>query len=140
MLNKIETFLAHYRDAIAYIVVGGLATMINTFFYFVLFDVLKWSNVASSIIAWFIAVVFAFILNKTSVFRSKSWQVAVVIQEAGKFFGYRALTGILDIGFMWLTVDKFLWNGLLMKIISNVIVTVINYYASKYVIFRNRKE
>ena len=46
---------------------------------------------------------------------------------------------MLDIGIMWLTVDNLGWPNMLMKIISNVIIIVVNYVASKLLIFNKGK-
>jgi len=139
MLNNVKQLLAKYRDVIAYIIVGSLATLINAVSYFVLFKTLKSSNVASTAIAWMVAVLFAFVANKIFVFRSQCWSPKLIAREVGIFFGFRAVTGILDLCFMWLTVDILLWNGILMKIISNTIITIINYFASKLYIFKKEK-
>ena len=40
---------------------------------------------------------------------------------------------------MWLTVDNLGWPNMLMKIISNVIIIVVNYVASKLLIFNKGK-
>ena len=39
---------------------------------------------------------------------------------------------------MYLTVDLLLWNGTLMKLLSNILVILLNYIASKLVIFRRK--
>ena len=57
----------------------------------------------------------------------------------GSFFACRAVSFVLDIGIMWLTVDNLGWPNMLMKIISNVIIIVVNYVASKLLIFNKGK-
>ena len=57
----------------------------------------------------------------------------------GSFFACRAVSFVLDIGIMWLTVDNLGWPNMLMKIISNVIIIVVNYVASKLLIFNKSK-
>lgn len=36
---------------------------------------------------------------------------------------------------MWVTVDMWAWPGMLMKLVSNVVIIVVNYVASKLLIF-----
>lgn len=38
---------------------------------------------------------------------------------------------------MAITVDILKWNSLIWKLISNIIVTVVNYIASKFLIFKD---
>ena len=58
------------------------------------------------------------------------------LRELASFFGCRALTGVLDVGIMAFCVDFMGQNGLLWKFISNVLVVVLNYIASKWFIFK----
>ena len=60
--------------------------------------------------------------------------------EIPTFFGARIATGLLDVLIMYLAVDVMQWNGMIWKLISNVIVIVLNYIASKLVIFRKSEE
>ena len=39
---------------------------------------------------------------------------------------------------MIVTVDKFGWNALLMKIIANIIVIILNFVFSKILIFKKK--
>ena len=119
-----------------YLFFGICTTAINTICYWLLYDVLTLSNIVSTILAWLAAVVFAFVTNKRFVFESKRTNTTERINEVVSFFGCRLLTGILDVAIMAITVDMLQWNGLLWKLFSNIIVTIINYVASKYLIFK----
>ena len=125
-----------YREMILYIFFGICTTVINTICYYLCWDILQIPNVPSTIIAWILAVIFAFVTNKYYVFHSKSTDN--ITREIISFFGCRLATGILDVGIMYIAVDLFLLNGLLWKIISNVLVIIINYIASKFFIFKNK--
>lgn len=133
LIGKGINIYNQYKMPILYIIFGGLTTLVNIIVYFVCYDVLALSNVLSTIIAWILSVIFAFITNKLYVFESKSNSM---FYEISTFFGCRLGTGILDVGIMYLTVDILKWNALLMKIISNVIVIVLNYILSKVIIFK----
>lgn len=93
-------------------------------------------NVPSTIIAWVLAVAFAFITNKLWVFESRSFDGMTLKHEIPTFLGARIGTGLLDVGIMYLAVDVMNWNSTVWKLISNVIVIILNYIASKLVIFR----
>ena len=47
-------------------------------------------------------------------------------------------TGLLDVGIMWLAVDLLSGNSVFWKLISNVIITVLNYIVSKFWIFQKK--
>ena len=39
---------------------------------------------------------------------------------------------------MYVSVDRWGWNGLLMKLISDFVVTLVNFVASKFFIFKKK--
>ena len=99
----------------------------------------------SNAIAWFTAVVFAYITNKLFVFESKSWNVAEVWKEVVKFFGARIATGVVEIGGLpllyYIGVKQSLFGveGFVAKILVSVIVVILNYVFSKIFVF-NKKD
>ena len=133
LINKVFKIYSDYKMPILYIFFGGLTTLINIVVYSLCYYFYHIDNVPSNIIAWILAVVFAFVTNKIYVFESKSKSI---LYELCTFFACRAGTGLLDLGIMYLSVDILAWNELLMKILSNVIVIVLNYVFSKVIIFK----
>ena len=56
------------------------------------------------------------------------------------FFACRALSGVMDVAIMYVTVDLWHFNDIIMKIISNIIVIIVNYVFSKLIIFKKKKD
>ena len=140
MIAQIYNLYLKYKPIILYFFFGVATTLVNIVCYYVLFQLLHVGNFVSTISAWFISVLFAFYTNKRYVFESDASDLKCRIKEMLSFFVCRLATGIMDTVIMISAVDIMNWNGLLWKIISNVLVIVINYVASKYLIFRkNRK-
>ncbi|MDD3667022.1 MAG: GtrA family protein [Bacteroidales bacterium] len=133
----IKRLFEKYKSFIYYIVFGVLTTLINIVVYMLCFKMIGISNVISNVIAWFFAVLFAFITNKIWVFSSESFEMSVIIYELISFFGCRIATGMFDIAVMYIFVDLLHTEAIIMKVISNVIVILLNYIASKLVIFKN---
>lgn len=138
--SRIRSLYSANRQIILYLFFGVCTTAINTVCYWLLYDIWMLHNIVSTVAAWFSAVIFAFVTNKVFVFESRRTKTSERISEVISFFGCRVLTGILDIAIMAIAVDMLHWNGLLWKLLSNVIVTIINYIASKFLIFRDTKE
>ncbi len=132
--------LKKYKGFIAYAFFGVCTTIVNLLCYHLCYYVFAFSNVCSTILAWLFAVLFAFVTNKIWVFESKSWSAQILFPELIKFFICRIATGIMDVGIMWLAVDKMQWNAMVWKFISNVIVIILNYIASKLVIFVKKEK
>lgn len=123
------------RETILYLFFGACTVGVNVLSYSLLYECLKISNFWSSLLAWLIAAFFAYLTNKKFVFNSKSSTTAKNISEFLKFFTCRILTGVLDIMIMLVAVDYLHWNNVFWKLISSIIVTSVNYFASKIIIF-----
>ena len=93
---------------------------INIVCYQVLYSQVHISNVVSNIIAWVIAVAFAYVTNKIWVFESKSLEPKVLLAEIWKFVTCRLATGALDLAIMYVGVDLMHGPSMMLKIVSNV--------------------
>ena len=137
MKSKIVELLKSKKDIILYLFFGVLTTIVNYLIYFPCLNFLKFPAAASNLIAWAVAVIFAFLTNKPFVFQSNDWSVNTVLPELVKFTGTRVASGLLETGILFLTVDLLLWNGNIWKIITSVLVVVLNYIGSKLLVFKN---
>ena len=135
MLKKL---FEKYRSLILYAVFGALTTLINIAVYSLCYNTLRMSNVVSNILAWILAVLFAFLTNKLWVFDSKSFAPKFLFPELWKFTAARLATGAFDLAFMFVAVDLLRGPALLFKVISNVIVIIANYVLSRLLVFRKK--
>ena len=128
-----------YREVLLYLVFGALTTLINIIAFYV-FRKLSIEIYTSNIIAWLLSVLFAFITNKLFVFESKNKNTKENIKEAVSFFSFRILSLIFDMVFMYLMIQIIKANEMLSKVISNVLVIILNYIFSKLFIFKKKRE
>ncbi len=133
-------FMKKYKPVLLYLVFGVLSTLVNIGIYALCYRFFGFSNVISNIIAWVLTVLFVFVTNKNWVFGSKSMEKRVLVYELVTFYGCRIATGLLDLAMMYVSVDLLSFNALGMKVISNVIVIILNFIASKLIIFRKQRE
>ncbi len=137
-MQTILALFRKYRDVIAYLFFGGVTTLVNLATYYLCYQVWHIANTPSVVIAWVLAVLMAFLTNKPFVFRSHDWSPKVLLPEAGSFFGCRVGTGVLELVLMYVAVDVLGWNGMLMKLLVNVLVVILNYVGSKLLVFRKK--
>lgn len=76
--------------------------------------------------------------NRKWVFHSEENSKRGILREIISFFACRLSTGFIDWTCMYIFVDVLHWNDLIIKIVANFIVMVLNYIATKLVIFRKR--
>lgn len=125
-----------YKEVFLYLVFGVLTTVINIIVFCISNDLLKIEYKISNIIAWIVAVIFAFITNKIFVFESKNKSKEETTREAASFLIARLFSLVVDMVIMILMIDIININSIVAKVISNVVVIVINYIFSKFIIFR----
>ena len=135
-LKKLADWYRAHQEGMRYLVFGALTTLVNIIAYACLYYVFHVSNAASNVIAWILGATFAYITNKLYVFNSKVSKIGELVKEAFYFYGCRLLTLVIDEGIMILTVDKWGWNAILMKILANIIVIILNFIFSKILIFK----
>ena len=153
MINKIKLFLKNEknRELLTYLVFGILTTLISWLVYFGLTFLLKPENYmdgsgtkkfilnGSQLASWVISMLFAFFTNKHYVFKSKE-------KKAGAWREFFQFTSARLVSYF--IFDALLYNAFIFmlgidhritKIIINVLVVIFNYFASKFVIFRKKR-
>ena len=144
MINMIEDYIEKdnhiswynkYKEVLLYLFFGGLTTLVNiiTFFVLRLFNV---EIYISNLVAWIVSVLFAFITNKIIVFESDAKDKKKNIRELVSFFGFRILSLGMDMLSMYLLLQILSTGELFAKIVTNIIVVILNYIFSKLFIFK----
>lgn len=135
-MKKILQLIRKHGDVLSYLFFGGLTTVVNYLVYLPCYNYLALSAGVSNAIAWVFAVTFAFLTNKPFVFKSHDWSAKVVLPEFTKFLGCRIGSGVLETAIIFVTVDLLNWDGNILKLITSVLVVVLNYFGSKLLVFR----
>lgn len=136
MWNQIKKLLTKYYDVITYLIFGVLTTVVNYVVYLPCYNLLGLSASLSNVIAWAFAVAFAYVTNKPFVFRSHDWSLKTVGPELAKFVGTRIGSGMLETVILFVTVDLLALNGNIWKLLTSVLVVVLNYIGSKLLVFK----
>ena len=135
-MEKLKGIFAKYYDILVYLIFGVLTTVVNYLVYLPCYNLLGLSSSLSNMIAWVAAVAFAYVTNKPFVFRSHDWSCKTVIPELTKFIGTRLGSGGLETLILLIAVDWLGMNGNVWKLLTSVLVVVLNYVGSKLLVFR----
>jgi putative flippase GtrA len=122
------------KEIISYLFFGVLTTIVNFAAYLLLTDILIVHYTIATVASWFIAVLFAFITNKIYVFKSKG-SMQSMAKELTSFIFFRVLSLGIDLGLMIIFVSALKFDDLTSKIAVNIVIVIINYVLSKFVIF-----
>ena len=138
MYNKIMELFKKYKTTIMYLIFGFL-TMVISIVTFAIFINVGFNEHTSNILSWILAVLFAFITNKIFVFEDKEKEADVVIRQIIKFFLSRVFTLGLEEIIIFVFVTKLNYNAIFIKLITQIVVIVLNYVLSKKIAFNNKK-
>ncbi len=136
MFQKLKALVKDHWDIVTYLFFGVLTTVVNYLIYLPVYNLLHLSAAFSNAVAWVAAVAFAYLTNKPWVFKSHDWSRKTVIPELIKFVSCRLGSGVLETGILFVTVDLLHWNGNIWKLVTSVLVVVLNYIASKLLVFK----
>ncbi|KXZ19966.1 GtrA family protein [Bacillus atrophaeus] len=123
-----------------YIIMGIFTTAVNISSFYILVEILDRDYKTATVIAWILSVLFAYITNKIYVFQQKTSDMRSLMRELTAFFSVRLLSLGIDLGMMILLVSQFHTNETLAKILDNVVIVVVNYIASKWLVFKKTTE
>lgn len=138
MIQTIRKLVEKHWDIISYLFFGVCTTIVNYIIYLPCYNMLQLSATVSNMIAWVVAVAFAYLTNKPFVFKSNDWSAATVVPELTKFVGCRIGSGAAETLILLLAVDLLGWNGNLWKLVTQVMVVILNYIGSKLLVFRKK--
>lgn len=138
MLQKILNLYKKYKEIINYLIVGVLTTVVSLAVYYIsVFTFLNPDNSIqlqiANILSWVAGVAFAYFTNRKYVFESKNENK---LKEATKFVSSRITTLFLDMLVMWLGVTILGFNDKIIKLVSQVLITIGNYILSKLFVFK----
>ncbi len=146
MKEKIKELCVKYKEFILYALFGVFTTIANAGTFLIVSHLLGGEHhVFNNIIAWFAGVVVAFVTNKLWVFNSKSWKFKIVAKESLEFLSARILSFLFEnvglaVSVQMLSWEENIWGQLLIKLVLSVVVVLMNYIFSKFVIFRKKNK
>ena len=164
LVRKISFVDSHW-ELWVYIFFGGLTTVFSWIVYFLADLLLKQTmptmtapgflgflfggdnlqETLAQTVSWVLSVAFAFFTNRAFVFHdtSRGW---AMMGKLGSFYASRLVSGLLFeiLGFALLNSALDLWlgdngyNGFISKIVTSVLVIIVNYFFSKFLLFRKQ--
>ena len=123
-----------WKQMASYIFFGIGTSVINFGVYFLLSDLLHISYLVAEIVSWFFAVGFAFVTNRRYVFVDHT---RGIWKEIFLFYGGRAGTLLIEYVILLVSVELLGLDDTAPKLVATVVVIVVNYFWSKFFIFRS---
>jgi putative flippase GtrA len=143
-LNSIIRLYNKKKEIVNYLIVGGLTTLVSLGAYYLIINLFLVNKNGldiqiSNIISWVLSVIFAYFTNRYFVFKSKS-KGKEEISEFVKFVTSRIATLLIDMSMMFIFVTLLHFGDTLVKFIIQIIIIIVNYLLSKFLVFDNNKQ
>ncbi len=131
---KLKAFCKKHKTFVRYTIFGMGTTIVNLCIYYALsFAFGHTLYQLWNAIAWFFSVLYSFFVNEKYVFKNSK------DNELKKFFeftGGRFFSLIVEAGILFVFITLLSCNDKVVKLFSNIIVVVINYFFCKKIVFK----
>ena len=135
--KRLRPLVLRYQEAINYVLFGGMTTAVNLAIYYPLKLVIHY--LIANVAAWIGSVIFAFFVNKAFVFEDPRWDARALLFQGGTFAAARLLSLVLEEIILVVFAGWLAMGTNLVKILAQIVVILINFIASKFIIFRKSK-
>lgn len=139
MIRWLKTQWKAYEEGLLYLIFGVLTTAVDFLIYLMMTDVFLVNYLIGNVVAFLVAVLFAFVTNKLYVFKSHDFTGRKVLYEMGTFVGARLFSLGLNLAILYVFVDWVGMNDVVVKVMASVLVVLVNYIISKWLVFKDRK-
>ncbi len=136
IFRPINPFYKKHKSVLLYLFFGALTTVVSIG-SFALCDLVMHPLLAN-IVSWIAAVSFAYVTNRIWVFSSRETGIGI-FREMGAFFGGRLATLALEEGILYVGITLASMEALWIKTLAQVVVLLLNYVISKFLVFRKKR-
>jgi len=147
--NSIQNLIVKHKEKLSYLFFGVLTTIVN-YASFAIFRILwgdQWIH-AINVLTFLVATLFAYVTNKIFVFENRNWGIKHLLQELLSFFASRISSFCIEAAGLyvcvnWLHVGQYQFvvmdGTMAAKIVLSFVAVIINYFLSKFFVFRSKK-
>ena len=137
--RPLRPFYVKYKEPLLYLFFGGLTTLISIFVFWLFNSPLGLNELVANLISWLLAVLFAFLTNKTWVFQSGGQEKGFLSLMLSFYAGRLVTLGVEEL-LLLVFITWLGFNSMAVKIAAQIVVIVLNYVISKLLVFRDKGE
>ena len=133
LLHFAQPLYQKCKEQLLYLFFGALTTAVSIGSFSLFTKVIPCDELIANVISWFLAVLFAYLTNRTWVFQSTEqsfWGQMLT------FYLGRVTTLLIEEALLLIFVKWLLLDGMLVKIAAQIVVLILNYVISKLFIFK----
>ena len=130
--NFITDIYRKHKQLLLYLVFGFLTTLISIGTFALFEEALGIDPLIANIVSWTLAVLFAFVTNRSFVFEAEGG----LLTQLARFYLARVATLLLEEGIIFVFVTRLCFDALLIKTLAQIIVIILNFVISKIFVFK----
>lgn len=138
VLRFFEPFYIAHKEVLLYLFFGGLAFFLNIALFALFNRVLHMNELIANVFCWIICVLFQYFTNRTWVFDGRTSSATDFIKQMSAFFAGRLFTLFVEEIILAVFITWLGFDSMVIKLISQVVVIVLNYVISKLLVFRDQ--
>ncbi len=139
VLRIFEPFYRAHKEGLLYLFFGGVTTLVGLGSFWLLESLLGLDALIANPLSWLLAVIVAFLTNRTWVFDSLTVGAAAYFIQFLSFCASRVTTLLIEEGILLFFVTWLALPAFPVKLAASVVVVLLNYLLSKLFVFRKRK-
>lgn len=133
--NFIKKLYYKFRTLILYGLIGSFSSTMDFLVYTLLTHLLLWHYIVANCLSVMVGIMISFILNRSYNFKVKDRTKSRFVIFLAVGLGGMALSNII----LFVTIDLMAMNQLLGKLLSIVLVVVLQFLLNKYITFHVKK-
>lgn len=136
VLTMFEPFYKKHKEVLLYLFFGGVTFVISIVSYAFFNQALRINELIANVFSWVLAVLAAYLTNRTWVFEKKSSTAAGVGKEIFLFLSGRLATLAVEEGILLVFITWLGFDSMTVKVIAQIVVILLNYVISKLFVFK----
>lgn len=138
LLRVFDPFYQKHREGLLYLFFGAVTTAVSWGSFYLFYYPLALSELLANLLSWVLAVLVAFVTNRIWVFSAEVERTDSLFRQVTLFFGSRVATLAIEELILLLFVTWLAFDAMWIKIAGNLIVLLLNYILSKFIVFRKK--
>lgn len=121
---------------VRYALAGFFTTLVGFISFWFLIGPLNSEVNSANVVSIFLAVFFAYFINKHFVFKSRCYNLKAVVKEAVYFFFYRGAAILLELVGLFMFYSVLRLSPIVSKVAIGIFVFIFNYLTSQHLVFK----
>ena len=136
IMKPFRGFYTAHKEVLLYLFFGGLTTLVSIVIFALFYQKMGINELWANVLSWIVAVLFAYVTNRTWVFADKARTKAGIAREMASFFGGRLATLGMEEALIAVFITWLGFPAMGVKIVSQLAVIAANYFISKFLVFK----